>query len=69
MSSSFLEKGVAIAAAMDGIGLALNRQGPISGERLGQALELRQDLSAADLVSDVLGAAVGFGHAEDKKLK
>ena len=54
---------------MDGIGLALNRQGPISGERLGQALELRQDLSAADLVSDVLGAAVGFGHAEDKKLK
>ena len=52
---------------MDSVGLALNRHGPLSRERLGQALELRQDLTAADLVSDVLGAAVGLGHAEEKK--
>ena len=68
MSSSSLVKGVATeaAAAMDGVGLALNRHGPLSGERLGQVLELRQDLSAADLLSDVHGAAVRLGHAEDK---
>ena len=68
-SSSSLVKGIATeaAAAMDSVGLALNRHGPLSRERLGQALELRQDLTAADLVSDVLGAAVGLGHAEEKK--
>ena len=51
---------------MDGVGLALNRHSLLRGERLRQVLELRQDLSAADLLSDVHGAAVRLGHAEDK---
>ena len=66
MSSSSLVKGVAAAGTVDGVGLALNGHGLLNGERLGQVLELRQDLSAADLLSDVHGAAVRLGHAEDK---
>ena len=43
---------------MDGVGLALNGQGLLDRERLGQVLELRQGLSPADLLGDVHGAAV-----------
>ena len=53
---------------MDGVGLALNGHGLLRGERLRQALELRQDLSTADLLSEVLGAAVRLGHAEEKRI-
>jgi len=55
LSSSSLVNG---AATVDGVGLALNGHGLLNGERLRQALKLRQDLSAADLLSDVHGAAV-----------
>jgi len=48
---------------MDGVGLALNRQGLLDRERLGQVLELRQGLSPADLLGDVHGAAVRLRHA------
>ena len=51
---------------MDGVGLALNRHGPLNGERLGQVLELRQDHPRTDLLKDVHGAAVRLGHAEER---
>ena len=53
---------------MDGVGLALNRHGPLNGERLGQVLELRQGHSRANLLQDVHGAAVRLGHAEEKRI-
>jgi len=61
--SSSLVKGVATASTIDGVGLALNRHGPLNGERLGQVLELRQDHPRTDLLKDVHGAAVRLGHA------
>merc|ERR1719323_363338 len=36
--SSSLVEGVATASTIDGVGLALNRHGPLNGERLGQFL-------------------------------
>jgi len=50
---------------MDGVGLALNRHGPLNGERLRQVLELRQGHSRANLLKDVHGAAVRLGHASE----
>ena len=66
MISSSLVEGVAAASTIDGVGLALNRHGPLNGERLGQVLELRQDHPRTDLLEDVHGAAVGLGHAEER---
>merc|ERR1719412_3063550 len=50
--SSSLVEGVATASTIDGVGLALNRHGPLNGERLGQVLELRQDHPRMDLLKD-----------------
>ena len=61
LSSSSLVKGVAIAivvgAAVHGVGLALDRHGPLCREGDGQVLELVHDLTTADLLSNVLGPA------------
>ena len=65
VSSASLIEGVANASTMDSVGLALDRHRLLMGERLGQAQELRHDLSSSDLLKDVHGAAVRLGHAED----
>jgi len=65
VSSASLIEGVANASTMDSVGLALDRHRLLMGERLGQAQELRHDLSSSDLLKDVHGAAVGLGHASE----
>jgi len=65
VSSASLVEGVANASTMDSVGLALDRHRLLMGERLGQAHELRHDLSSSDLLKDVHGAAVRLGHASE----
>ena len=67
-----LEEGVAAAvaaaaaaatAAVSAVGLAGDGHAPLHGVPRGQVLELGHDLTTADLLRDVLGLAVGLGHA------
>ena len=54
------------AAAVSGVGLAVDGNAPHLGEGRGQVPELGHSLASTNLLSDVLGLAVVLGHAVER---